>query len=137
VSNAGTLEGAGSRLTVNGDVASSGLLLADNGALKITGAVTGTGVAKLFGTGRLEVDGAFGQNVDFLIGCTGQLVLGDSQAFGGTITGFSNTGANSLDLKDIASSPEPPRRPSPRLQATSRPSACSPSPTGPTPPRSS
>jgi len=101
VSNAGTLEGAGGGLIVDGDVADSGLVIAENGALTITGAVTGTGKIEMFGKGTLEIDGEQGGTIAFGSGSTGRLVLGDSADFSGTITGFSKTGANSIDLEDI------------------------------------
>ena len=101
VSNAGTLEGAGGGLIVDGDVANSGLVIAENGALTITGSVTGTGRIEVFGTGTLEIDGAQGGTIAFAAKSTGRLILGDSQAFSGTITGLSRTGANSIDLQDI------------------------------------
>ena len=43
---------------------------------------------------------AFSENVTFN-GKSGALALADSQAYAGTISGFSHTGATSLDLKDI------------------------------------
>jgi hypothetical protein len=101
VTNAGNLEGAGGGLMVDGDVANSGLVIAETGALTVTGAITGTGRIEVFGKQTLEIDGAQGGTVAFGAGSTGRLVLGDSAAFAGTITGFSKTGANSIDLKDI------------------------------------
>jgi len=101
VGAAGTLEGSGGGLTIDGDVANTGLVIAENGALTITGDVTGAGKIEAFGTGVLEIDGAQAGTIAFGSGATGRLVLGDSAAFSGTITGFSKTGTNSIDLKDI------------------------------------
>jgi hypothetical protein len=101
VTNAGTLEGAGAGLTVDGDVAKTGLVIAETGALTITGAITGMGRIEVFGKQTLEIDGAQGGTVGFGKGATGRLALGDSAAFSGSITGFSKTAANSIDLKDI------------------------------------
>jgi fibronectin-binding autotransporter adhesin len=102
VTNAGTLVAGAGGLTIDGALGNTGLLKADNGELTITGAVTGTGQARIDGAGVLELDGAFGQVVGFGAGSTGALILGDSSAFTGTVAGLSRTGANHIDLKDIA-----------------------------------
>jgi fibronectin-binding autotransporter adhesin len=102
VTNAGTLDGASGGLTISGDVGNSGRIEADRGDLTITGAVTGMGQARISGGGVLEVDEALAENVTFADGGAGTLVLGDSGAFTGTVAGFSKTGANTIDLKDIA-----------------------------------
>jgi hypothetical protein len=97
VTNAGTLVGAGCGLTITGDLGNSGLIEADKGDLTITG----TGQARI-GAGVLEVDGTFSENVTFADAGPGTLILGESAAFTGTILGLSRTGANQIDLKDIA-----------------------------------
>jgi fibronectin-binding autotransporter adhesin len=102
VTNAGTLDGAAGGLTLTGDVSNSGLIEADKGDLTILGQVTGTGKARIAAGGALEVDGALGEKVTFADGGPGTLILGDSGAFTGTVAGFSRTGANTIDLKDIA-----------------------------------
>jgi hypothetical protein len=102
VTNAGDLYGEGGNLTVTGDVTHSGLVEAFNGDLTVDGSVSGPGKAKVFGPGILEVDGALPENVVFAAKSSGKLVLGDSAAFTGTLIGFSQTRANSLDMKDIA-----------------------------------
>jgi len=107
VNNAGTLAGAGGGLTVMGDVADTGVVIAVNGSLTITGGVTGSGKIEVFGKGTLEIDGAQGGTIAFGAGATGRLVLGDSAAFGGTVTGLSKTGANSIDLEDIDFADDP------------------------------
>ena len=56
----------------------------------------------MIGTGSLEVDGSFGQRVTFAAGSTATLVLGDSAAFTGAVLGFSKSGTNHIDLKDVA-----------------------------------
>jgi hypothetical protein len=101
VSNAGTLEGYAGGLTIDGAVANTGTLLSDKGDLTVTGAVSGPGSARLVGSGVLEIDGALSENVAFAAGATGALILGDSAAFQGTVSGLSKTGTNAIDLKDL------------------------------------
>ena len=106
VSNAGVIEGAFGGLTIEGAVANNHVIESFNGDLTITGAVTGTGTARLFGSGALEVDGAFSQRVTFAAGSTSTLVLGDTAGFTGAILGLSKAGANHIDLKDVAFDPD-------------------------------
>jgi hypothetical protein len=55
------------------------------------------------GAGTLILKGAFNQNVTFASGSTGVVELEDAKGYTtGAITGFSKTGANALDLLDIA-----------------------------------
>jgi hypothetical protein len=102
VSNAGVIEGAFGGLTIDGAVANNSIIESFNGDLTIAGAVTGTGMVRLLGSGALEVDGAWAQRVTFAAGSTATLVLGDTAGFTGAILGFSKTGANHIDLKDLA-----------------------------------
>jgi hypothetical protein len=102
VANAGVIEATGGGLTIDGAVANNRVLETFNSNLTITGAVTGIGAAELLGKGGLEVDGAFAQRVTFVHGSTATLVLGDSAGFTGSVVGLSKTGANHIDLKDVA-----------------------------------
>ena len=63
------------------------------------GAVSGASVVEIRAA-TADFTSTFTQSVVF--GATGVLELADSQAYAGTITGFSKTGATSLDLADIA-----------------------------------
>jgi hypothetical protein len=67
--------------------------------LDLDGAVSGAGKAQING-GTLYAASSFTQNVTFS-GTSGELELAHSQAYAGTITGFSLTGTTSLDLRDI------------------------------------
>jgi hypothetical protein len=98
VAATGTLTGDG---TVAGAVANQGLLSATDvgGVLDITGAVTGSGSAKI-AAGSLRFGSSFTQNVTFT-GTSGILDLANSQGYGGTITGFSHSGGTQIDLRDI------------------------------------
>ncbi|HEY7851667.1 MAG TPA: hypothetical protein VIB82_01755 [Caulobacteraceae bacterium] len=102
VSNAGLIGGTAGGLTINGDVDNTGFVQALNGHLTITGGLSGAGKARVVGSGVLEVDGALGESAIFAVGATGALVLGDTAGFTGLVYRFSTTGANSIDLKDVA-----------------------------------
>jgi hypothetical protein len=102
VTNAGIIEGTAGGLTIDGPVANNHVLESFNGDLRVTGAVTGTGLARLLGKGSLEIDGAFAQRVTFVAGSTATLVLSDPSAFTGAILGFSKTGTNHIDLDNLA-----------------------------------
>ncbi|HEY2177459.1 MAG TPA: hypothetical protein VGH15_02660 [Caulobacteraceae bacterium] len=100
VSNAGLIEAkAGGGVVIAGAVDNAGTLESLSGPLAVDGAVSGSGIAKVIG-GVMTFASTFSQNVTF--GSSGRLVLSHSQAYGGTISGFSHTGATSLDLGDIA-----------------------------------
>jgi hypothetical protein len=86
-------------LGIGGAVKNSGTLITGGGTLTISGAVTGAGAADIIG-GALDLKAGFTQNVTFS-GASGVLQLAQSQSYTGTITGFSLTGATSLDLADI------------------------------------
>jgi len=68
--------------------------------LTVNGAVTGSGIAVIV-SATMVFNSSFDQNVYFN-GPTGGLKLAQSQAYGGTVFGFSNTGGTQLDLADIA-----------------------------------
>jgi fibronectin-binding autotransporter adhesin len=101
--NAGDIvsEGTGG-LTIASPLTNTGELIAYSSPLTVSGAVTGAGTAELENAGTLILKGAFNENVTFASGSTGALELGDSKGYTtGSITGFSKTGANALDLLDI------------------------------------
>jgi hypothetical protein len=100
VVNAGLIEATGTGgLTIKSAVANSGLLYAAKGNLTVVGAVSGAGTARVAGA-TLDFASSFSQNVTFT-GSAGVLKLARSQAYGGTIHNFSNTGSTQLDLGDI------------------------------------
>jgi hypothetical protein len=101
ISSTGQIIGIGTGGLIQSAVDNKGTLVANAGALTIKGAVTGAGSAAI-GAGTLDLTAAFGQNVTFEAGSTGTLELAQSVEYGGTISGFSTTGANALDLGDIA-----------------------------------
>ncbi|HXV00311.1 MAG TPA: hypothetical protein VG166_07425 [Caulobacteraceae bacterium] len=100
ISSTGVVVGVGSGGSIQSALDNEGALVADGGTLTISGAVTGSGIARIL-AGTLDVARAFTQDVDFP-GTTGELELGRSRGYTGTISGFSKTGATSLDLDDIA-----------------------------------
>jgi hypothetical protein len=85
--------------TPNGGLVNNGVLRADGGTLSIQAAVTGSGAAEV-SSGTLSFGSTFSQDVTFT-GSSGELVLAQSQAYGGTMTGFSASGGTTLDLRDI------------------------------------
>ena len=70
------------------------------GTVSIAGAVSGFGAVEIGGGGSVTIAGAFSENVTFTAG-KGELALSKSQGYAGTISGFSKTGADTLDLRDI------------------------------------
>jgi hypothetical protein len=101
--NAGAIasEGTGG-LTISSPIDNTGELIAYSSPLTVSGAVTGAGTAEVENAASLVLKGAFNENVTFATGSTGTLELGDSKGYTtGSITGFSKTGANALDLLDI------------------------------------
>ncbi len=98
--NNGIIEATGlGGLNLFGAVLNQGVLEAQGGNLTVDGAVSGNGSARI-GGGVLSFVGGFSESVYFT-GPTGELALGDAQGYHGRITGFSTTGATSLDLRDI------------------------------------
>jgi hypothetical protein len=70
----------------------------------VTVAETGAGTATIYGTSQIQYNGPSSENVSFASGATGELVLLDSAAFSGTITGFTGVSSaisDKLDLQDI------------------------------------
>jgi hypothetical protein len=100
--NAGLIECASTGgVTIKSAVANTGSLTVTKGILTLAGAVTGAGTVRI-GGGTADVTAtSFGENVAFFA-TTGVLELANSQAYAGSITGFSKTGTTSLDLADIA-----------------------------------
>jgi hypothetical protein len=98
IQNSGVIEADGGAVIVSSAVRNTGTLLAVIGTLTLDGAVTGAGVGKVNG-GTLFAKSTFTENVTF--GTTGTLVLAHGQTYTGKITGFSKTGTNALDLRDI------------------------------------
>jgi hypothetical protein len=99
--NAGLIEATGvGAVTVASAVNNTGVLEAAKGTLTVNGVVTGAGKLMIENGGVADFTAAFSENVTFAVG-GGVLELAHSQAYGGTITGFANTGAE-LDPLDIA-----------------------------------
>ncbi len=96
VIDAGSLILGGSKAAI----ANAGIIEVVGGTLTVKGAVTGTGGARIDG-GTLDFASSFSENVTFA-GAAGTLELAKSQTYGGTVTGFSQTGGTFLDLDDIA-----------------------------------
>ncbi len=101
ITNAGLIESAGSGLlTIKSAVANTGTLYASGGTLIANGAVTGTGKVTI-ANGLADFVSTFTENVAFTATSTGTLELSKSATYTGSISGFSKTGANFLDLADI------------------------------------
>jgi len=89
-------------MTIDSPLNNTGKLIGWASTLTVDGAVTGSGIGEV-NTGTLILEKAFNQNVTFLSATAGVLELGVSKGYTtGSITGLSKTGANSLDLLDIA-----------------------------------
>jgi len=101
VMSSGLIEAVGEGgVTIQSAVNNLGVLEAAGGILTANGSITGSGHAVIV-AGALDFNSAFTQDVTFT-GSTGRLELAQSQAYSGTVTGFSTTGGTSLDLLDIA-----------------------------------
>ncbi|MGI8839914.1 MAG: beta strand repeat-containing protein, partial [Caulobacteraceae bacterium] len=99
--NAGLIEATGpGGVTVQSAVQNTGVLEAAGSFLTVNGAVSGQGGQAIITGGGLVFNAAFQQNVSFT-NASGSLQLADSQHYTGSISGFSKTGATSLDLRDI------------------------------------
>jgi hypothetical protein len=100
IANAGLISAAGGAVTVMSAVDNTGTVSAASSVLTLEGAVTGNGVG-VVGTGTLDiVTASFSQNVIFT--GTGTLELTHGKSYTGSVSGFSTTGANNLDLADVA-----------------------------------
>jgi len=100
VTNAGTLAAtSASDLVVFSNLDNSGLLVANSGAVIVGSVVTGTGKAIISGGGEVEFGSSSTNNVTFVSGSTGELVLDDAIAYSGVISGFATS--QSIDLVDI------------------------------------
>ncbi|MGH8277798.1 MAG: hypothetical protein ACRETH_14005, partial [Steroidobacteraceae bacterium] len=100
IANAGLIEaGSKNAVIVKSVIANTGTLEVVRGTLTLDGTVTGSGSAKING-GTLDAEAAFSESVTF-IGGKGVLELAQSQTYAGSVSGFSLTGASSLDLRDI------------------------------------
>jgi hypothetical protein len=99
--NGGLVEAVGAGgLAIDGAVDNTGTLEAAGGTLTVDGAVTGAGSVRISGS-TADFAAAFSQNAAFTT-AGGMLELADSQGYTGMISGFSKTGASSLDLEDIS-----------------------------------
>lgn len=81
-------------------IVNTGLMEAAGGVLDVDSAVSGVGSVVISGGGKADFASAFSQNVAFGAG-GGELVLAQATAYAGTLSGFSTTGATTLDLTDI------------------------------------
>ncbi|HEY2179195.1 MAG TPA: hypothetical protein VGH15_11480 [Caulobacteraceae bacterium] len=108
VTNYGLIETQGTaRIDLVSDIANNGKLFADGGTIDVQGFVTGSGVIDIQG-GTVIVGQPLDETVDFTSTTPkGELVLTQSEFYGGTIIGFSKTGATKLDLQDIAFASHP------------------------------
>jgi hypothetical protein len=102
--NSGLIENSGLGGTViKSSLLNNGTLLDSLGALTVKGPVSGLGVATIANGGTLSFLSNFAENV-FFAG-KGALSLANSKAFTGKISGFSATGGDALDLRDVAFGP--------------------------------
>jgi hypothetical protein len=99
VANQGLIEATISgAVLIKSSVANSGMLAALGGDLTVEGAISGAGTVSIEGA-TAAFASTFSENVVFIN--KGELHLGDSVGYGGVISGFSKSGATSLDLEDI------------------------------------
>jgi hypothetical protein len=103
--NAGLMESTGAGgLTINGALSNSGVLESTAGLLDVTGNVSAFGQAEIGGSGSMEFGGSLNQNVTFLSGASGQLILDHSSIAGDApslIEGFAS--GDTIDLRDVLS----------------------------------
>ncbi|MGO8797683.1 MAG: beta strand repeat-containing protein [Roseiarcus sp.] len=101
--NAGLMESTGAGgLTISGNLINSGVLKSTAGLLDVTGNLGAFGQAEIGGTGSIEFGGSLGQDVTFLSGASGSLILDHSSVAGDTpsvIKGFA--AGDTIDLRDI------------------------------------
>lgn len=101
VTNSGTLEATGSGgLNVHSDVVNTGVLWANGGDVTLQGNVTGNGSALISGSATLEFVAASTENIAFVAGSAGTLLLDHGFDFSGIISGM--TASNHLDLLDFS-----------------------------------
>ncbi len=99
ITNAGLIEADGSGgVAIAGAVTNTGTLEARLGTLSVAGPVSGAGVVVIAG-GTASFASTFNEAVSFTT--SGTLTLARSASYAGKISGFSLTGATSLDLRDI------------------------------------
>jgi hypothetical protein len=97
--NGGLIESTGKGgILVDDAIVNTGTLTVQSGTFKVEGAVSGSGVA-IIGGGTLDFGSTVDQGVTFTGG--GVLELGQSRQFKDAVTGFSTSGATTLDLGDI------------------------------------
>ena len=102
IMNSGTIKTTGvtsSTLVVRSLVDNTGILETNGGLLRFADAVTGSGDA-VIEAGTLIFKSSFEENVAFN-GTTGYLDLHEGQSYTGTITGFSPSGREGIDVKDV------------------------------------
>jgi hypothetical protein len=112
IDNTGTIVSLDGQLTIGGTLLNDGLLSVsggkgESGVLTLDNYVSGSGSTVIGNNGTLNADGlfseyhdaAFEQSVTFT--GSGFLRLAASRDYEGAISGFSTTGATSLDLGDI------------------------------------
>ncbi len=95
-------------LTFTGAFSNSGILIADGGNIRIDTAVNDSGSATIFGTSLIQYGAASNDDVTFAVGATGTLILINSSAYTGHVSGFTGTGngnpatSDKIDLRDIS-----------------------------------
>ncbi len=101
LTNSGTFEAiGGGGVVIESAIANTGVFSVQaGGVLTADQAVTGSGVA-MVNVGTLDFASSFNQAVTFT--GAGTLELAQSQGFTNSVKGFSNDGATTLDLDDIA-----------------------------------
>jgi hypothetical protein len=100
--NAGAIEEDSSGTSViRVNVANTGVIEVVSGTFRAIGTVAGAGTVRI-SDGTADFASTFTEHVDFVADSTGVLELEESQAYTGTVSGFSTTGANALDLGDIS-----------------------------------
>jgi hypothetical protein len=107
VTNAGILGSTAScTLFIASALNNTGHLNTNGGTIAVEGAVSGTGIATISGSGQVEFAAASSNGVKFLPGSTGVLILDNSAAYHGTISGFDATNSSVIDLADIEKATE-------------------------------
>jgi hypothetical protein len=99
IMNAGMIESSGAGgILIRSPIANDGTVTVDRGIFTFEGPVSGSGEA-VIGGGTLDFQSSFSEAVTFIAG--GTLELAQSEAYSGTVTGFSKKGKTTLDLTDI------------------------------------